>query len=71
MSSKAWRDLVDTDGQPCRFLNSYWCTECGRWANRRSSKGIDRCPECGSTDNKPWRSEDIDENGIIMGRSRD
>lgn len=49
---------LDSDGQPCRYLNYYRCDECDvEWTDEWSCMCDDECPSCGA-DISPYDADD-------------
>jgi len=43
-----WQGAVDSDGEPCRYLNKYHCEACDEsWEDTWSCGCNDECPLCG------------------------
>lgn len=65
MAHPAFADLnTDSDGNPCVWLNTYKCPDCGaEWEDRWSSQCDDDCGECGTTcapEESLWNGPDDD-----------
>ena len=58
-NSSVWNGPLDSDGDPCRYINFYKC-ECGHeWYDQWSGTCNDRCPTCDSGDIQPFKSIEL------------
>jgi hypothetical protein len=56
-----WDCPVDTNGDPCRFINFYNCDRCGHeWKCQWTGTCNDDCPSCGDGEYEPTTSIEID-----------
>lgn len=62
-----WTGPTTHDGEPCRFINHYECSECGTaWSDQWSCACNDECPQCGAGDIEPHESNELDIEGNII-----
>lgn len=53
-----------------KFANMYVCTRCGlHWTDEWDCECDDDCPACGCRHISPYASDDLDEDGDIIGQT--
>lgn len=61
-----WAGEVDSDGEPCRYLNHYVCTVCDEsWSDQWSCACNDKCPTC-NREIEPYETQDLDLLGNLV-----
>lgn len=69
-SSDTWQGPRDSDGEPCRWINHYYCDECCvSWKDQWSCMCNDKCPRC-HHEIEPYKSKECDLRGNLVDNGR-